>query len=42
MLYSLFLLYHQLDVYQNMLGLRCWSLALTLYSLFKNQKEVLT
>ena len=34
MLYSLFLLYVQVEVYQSILKLKCWPLSLTLYKAF--------
>ena len=41
MLQSLFLLYAQVEVYQNILKLRCWPLAFTLNkSILKNKKSL--
>ena len=39
MLYCLFFIYVQVEVYQSILKLRCWSLALTLYKAFLKSKK---
>ena len=38
-LYSFFLFYVQIEVYQNMLKLKCWLLAFTLYRAFYKTKR---